>query len=153
MSELNQEEAQFVLQRIYVKDMSFESPKAPDSFLQQFKPKINLELNSSHRSIDEENFEVTLSVTVTANNEADEVIYLVEVQQAGVFMIRGMEDEGRTQALGSYCPNVLFPYARETIDNLVSKGSFPPLMLAPVNFDAVYAQAKAQAEAQSNSIQ
>ena len=153
MSELNQEEAQFVLQRIYVKDMSFESPKAPDSFLQQFKPRINLELNSSHRSIDEENFEVTLSVTVTANNEADEVIYLVEVQQAGVFMISGMEDEGRTQTLGSYCPSVLFPYARETIDNLVSKGSFPPLMLAPVNFDAVYAQAKAQAEAQSNSIQ
>ncbi|MAM81287.1 MAG: protein-export chaperone SecB [Gammaproteobacteria bacterium] len=153
MSELNQEEAQFVLQRIYVKDMSFESPKAPDSFLQQFKPKINLELNSSHRSIDEENFEVTLSVTVTANNEADEVIYLVEVQQAGVFMISGMEDEGRTQTLGSYCPSVLFPYAREAIDNLVSKGSFPPLMLAPVNFDAVYAQAKAQAEAQSNSIQ
>ena len=153
MSELNQEEAQFVLQRIYVKDMSFESPKAPDSFLQQFKPKINLELNSSHRSMDEENFEVTLSVTVTANNEADEVIYLVEVQQAGVFMISGMEDEGRTQTLGSYCPSVLFPYAREAIDNLVSKGSFPPLMLAPVNFDAVYAQAKAQAEAQSNSIQ
>ena len=153
MSELNQEEAQFVLQRIYVKDMSFESPKAPDSFLQQFKPKINLELNSSHRSIDEENFEVTLSVTVTANNEADEVIYLVEVQQAGVFMISGMEDEGRTQTLGSYCPSVLFPYAREAIDNLVSKGSFPPLMLAPVNFDAVYAQAKAQAEAKSNSIQ
>jgi preprotein translocase subunit SecB len=90
---------------------------------------------------------------VTANNEADEVIYLVEVQQAGVFMIRGMEDEGRTQTLGSYCPSVLFPYARETIDNLVSKGSFPPLMLAPVNFDAVYAQAKAQAEAKSNSIQ
>ena len=153
MSELNQEEAQFVLQRIYVKDMSFESPKAPDSFLQQFKPKINLELNSSHRSMDDENFEVTLSVTVTANNEADEVIYLVEVQQAGVFMISGMEDEGRTQTLGSYCPSVLFPYAREAIDNLVSKGSFPPLMLAPVNFDAVYAQAKAQAEAQSNSIQ
>ena len=153
MSEVNQEEAQFVLQRIYVKDMSFESPKAPDSFLQQFKPRINLELNSSHRSMDEENFEVTLSVTVTANNEADEVIYLVEVQQAGVFLIRGMEDEGRTQALGSYCPSVLFPYARESIDNLVSKGSFPPLMLAPVNFDAVYAQAKAQAEAQSNSIQ
>ncbi len=153
MSEVNQEEAQFILQRIYVKDMSFESPKAPDSFLQQFKPKINLELNASHRSMDEENFEVTLSVTVTANNEADEVIYLVEVQQAGVFMIKGMEDEGRTQTLGSYCPSVLFPYARETIDNLVSKGSFPPLMLAPVNFDAVYTQAKAQAEAQSNNIQ
>ena len=153
MSEVNQQDAQFVLQRIYVKDMSFESPKAPDAFLQQFKPRINLELNSSHRPMGEDNFEVTLSVTVTANNEAEEVIYLVEVQQAGVFLIKNMDDEGMTQTLGSFCPGVLFPYARETIDNLVTKGSFPALMLAPVNFDAVYAQAKAQAEAQTNNVQ
>ena len=153
MSEIDQREAQFVLQRIYVKDMSFESPKAPDAFLQQFKPKINLELNSSHRSMGEDNYEVTLSVTVTATNEAEEVIYLVEVQQSGVFFIKGMEDEAVTQTLGSFCPSVLFPYARETIDTIVTKGSFPALMLAPVNFDAVYAQAKAQAEAQASSIQ
>ena len=153
MSEIDQQEAQFVLQRIYVKDMSFESPKAPDAFLQQFKPKINLELNSSHRSMGEDNYEVTLSVTVTATNESEEVIYLVEVQQSGVFFIKGMEDEAVTQTLGSFCPNVLFPYARETIDTIVTKGSFPALMLAPVNFDAVYAQAKAQAEAKASSIQ
>ena len=153
MSEIDQQEAQFVLQRIYVKDMSFESPKAPDAFLQQFKPKINLELNSSHRSMGEDNYEVTLSVTVTATNESEEVIYLVEVQQSGVFFIKGMEDEAVTQTLGSFCPSVLFPYARETIDTIVIKGSFPALMLAPVNFDAVYAQAKAQAEAKASSIQ
>ena len=153
MSEVDQKEAQFVLQRIYVKDMSFESPKAPDAFLQQFKPKINLELNSSHRSMSEDNYEVTLSVTVTATNEEEEVIYLVEVEQAGGFFIKGMEDDAFTQALGSFCPSVLFPYARETIDTIVIKGSFPALMLAPVNFDAVYAQAKAQAEAQANNIQ
>jgi len=153
MSEIDQQEAQFVLQRIYVKDMSFESPKAPDAFLQQFKPKINLELNSSHRSMGEDNYEVTLSVTVTATNESEEVIYLVEVQQSGVFFIKGMEDEAVTQTLGSFCPSVLFPYARETIDTIVTKGSFPALMLAPVNFDAVYAQAKAQAEAKASSIQ
>ena len=153
MSEVDQQEAQFVLQRIYVKDMSFESPKAPDAFVQQFKPKINLELNSSHRSMGEDNYEVTLSVTVTAANEAEEGIYLVEVQQAGVFFIKGMGDEAVTQTLGSFCPSVLFPYARETIDTIVTKGSFPALMLAPVNFDAVYAQAKAQAEAQTNSVQ
>ena len=99
MSEVDQKEAQFVLQRIYVKDMSFESPKAPDAFLQQFKPKINLELNSSHRSMSEDNYEVTLSVTVTATNEEEEVIYLVEVEQAGVFFIKGMEDDAFTQAL------------------------------------------------------
>ena len=153
MSEVDQQEAQFVLQRIYVKDMSFESPKAPDAFVQKFKPKINLELNSSHRSMGEDNYEVTLSVTVTAANEAEEGIYLVEVQQAGVFFIKGMGDEAVTQTLGSFCPSVLFPYARETIDTIVTKGSFPALMLAPVNFDAVYAQAKAQAEAQANSVQ
>ena len=153
MSEVDQKEAQFVLQRIYIKDMSFESPKSPDAFLQQFKPKINLELNSSHRPMGEDNFEVTLSVTVTATNDEEEIIYLVEVQQAGVFLIKGMEDEILTQTLGSFCPSVLFPYVRETIDTIVTKGSFPPLMLAPVNFDAVYAQAKAQAEAQTNSVQ
>lgn len=145
------QEAQFVLQRIYVKDMSFESPRAPDSFLQQFKPKVNLELNSSHSRISEDNFEVVLAITVTATNEAEEVIYLVEVQQAGVFMIKGMDQENLTQTLGSFCPSVLFPYARETIDAIVTKGSFPALMLAPVNFDAVYAQAKAQAEAQAQA--
>ena len=153
MSEVDRQEAQFVLQRIYVKDMSFESPKAPDAFVQQFKPKINLELNSSHRSMGEDNYEVSLSVTVTATNEAEEVIYLVEVQQAGVFFIKGMDDETVTQTLGSFCPSVLFPYARETIDTIVTKGSFPALMLAPVNFDAVYAQAKAQAEAKAHSVQ
>ena len=149
MSEVDQKEAQFILQRIYVKDMSFESPKAPDAFLRQFKPKINLELNSSHRSMGEDNYEVTLSVTVTAANEEEEVLYLVEVAQAGVFFIKGMEDAAVTQTLGSFCPSVLFPYARETIDTIVIKGSFPALMLAPVNFDAVYAQAKAQAEGSS----
>ena len=153
MSEVDPKEAQFILQRIYIKDMSFESPKAPDAFLQQFKPKINLELNSSHRIMGDDNYEVTLSVTVTATNEKEEVLYLVEVEQAGVFFIKGMEDDAVTQTLGSFCPSVLFPYARETIDTIVIKGSFPALMLAPVNFDAVYAQAKAQAEAQANSIQ
>ena len=153
MSEVDPKEAQFILQRIYIKDMSFESPKAPDAFLQQFKPKINLELNSSHRTMGDDNYEVTLSVTVTATNEKEEVLYLVEVEQAGVFFIKGMEDDAVTQTLGSFCPSVLFPYARETIDTIVIKGSFPALMLAPVNFDAVYAQAKAQAEAQANSIQ
>ena len=152
MSEQTQE-AQFVLQRIYVKDMSFESPRAPDSFLQQFKPKINLELNSSHGLISEDNYEVVLSITITASNDAEETIYLVEVQQAGVFLVKGMDTETLQQTLGAFCPSVLFPYARETIDTIVTKGSFPALMLAPVNFDAVFAQAKLQAEAQGQTPQ
>lgn len=131
---------QFVLQRIYIKDLSFESPRAPDAFRQQWKPQVNLELNSGHKSLGDDNHEVILTLTVTAKTEADETIYLAEVQQAGVFLIKGLEGENLSQTLGAFCPNVLFPYARETLDSIVIKGSFPPLMLAPVNFDAIYEQ-------------
>jgi preprotein translocase subunit SecB len=144
---------QFVLQRIYIKDISFESPKAPEAFVKQWKPQINLELNTANRSLGEDNYEVVLSLTVTAKNEAEETIYLIELQQAGVFLLKGMDNATLSQTLGSFCPSVLFPYARETIDSVVSKGSFPPLMLAPVNFDAIYEQAKAQAESEISTIQ
>ena len=142
-----------MLQRIYVKDVSFESPKSPEAFLKKWKPKVELELNTSNVSIGEDDFEVTLGLTVTAKNEAEEVIYLIELQQSGIFLIRGMSEEGIAQTLGSFCPNVLFPYAREAIDSIVTKGSFPPLMLAPVNFDAIYAQARARSEAETAPIQ
>ena len=152
MSEQAQEST-FALQRIYVKDVSFESPKAPDAFLKQWKPNVGLELNVSNASIGEDNFEVTLGLTVTAKNEAEEVFYLVELQQSGIFVIKGVTEEELTRTLGCFCPAVLFPYARETIDSIVIKGSFPPLMLAPINFDAIYAQAKARGEAETASIQ
>jgi preprotein translocase subunit SecB len=136
----DQTSAQFALQRIYIKDLSFESPRSPQAFKQQWQPQINLELNSSNTRIDENLFEVVLSLTITANNEDEEVIFLAELQQAGIFHIQGLAEEPLAQTLGSFCPNVLCPYARETIDSLVTKGSFPPLMLAPVNFDAIYAE-------------
>ena len=91
-------------------------------------------------------YEVTLKITITARNETDEVMYLTEVQQSGIFLIKGLENAALMQTLGAFCPSVLFPYARETIDNLVIKGSFPPLMLAPVNFDAIYEQSRQQRE-------
>jgi preprotein translocase subunit SecB len=147
------QEATFVLQRIYVKDMSFESPRSPEVFLKEWTPSVGLELNVSNVSIGEDNFEVTLGLTVTAKNDAEEVIYLIELQQSGIFVIKGVTEEVLAQTLGSFCPNVLFPYARETIDSIVTKGSFSPLMLAPMNFDAIYAQAKATDEAQTASIQ
>ena len=147
------QEATFVLQRIYVKDMSFESPRSPDAFLKQWKPSVGLELNVSNVSIGEDNFEVTLGLTVTAKNEVEEVIYLIEIQQSGIFLIKGMTEQALGQTLGSFCPSLLFPYAREAIDSIVTKGSFPPLMLAPVNFDAIYAQASARAEAATAPIQ
>ncbi len=142
--------AQFSLQRIYLKDLSFESPKAPGTFRTQWKPKVNLELNSRYAEIEESHFEVVLSLTATTRDESEEVIYLVEIQQAGIFMIKGLEGDALEQTLGSFCPNVLFPYAREAIDSIVTRGSFPPLMLAPVNFDAIFEQARAQRAAQQN---
>ena len=136
----NQTQPQFALQRIYVKDLSFESPNAPLVFPEQWKPQVNLDLNTAHTKISDNQYEVVLSLTVTAKL-GDTVAYIVEVQQAGVFLVHGIEGPQLGQMLGAYCPTILFPYARETIDNVVNKGSYPALMLAPVNFDAIYAQA------------
>jgi preprotein translocase subunit SecB len=139
-------QAQFALQRIFVKDVSFESPKSPEVFRAQWQPKVNLEINSSHKNLEDDLYQVTLQVTVTARDEADEVVYLTEIQQAGIFLIKGLEAEPLLQTLGAFCPSVLFPYAREAVDGLVVKGSFPPLMLAPVNFDAIYEQSRQKRE-------
>lgn len=136
----NQNQPQFALQRIYVKDLSFESPNSPLVFQEQWKPQVNLDLNTSHNKLSDNQYEVVLSLTVTAKID-EKTAYLVEIQQAGVFLVHGIEGPQLGQMLGAYCPTILFPYAREAIDGIVSKGSFPALMLAPVNFDAIYAQA------------
>ena len=144
-----QVQPQFQMQRIYTKDISFESPATPDVFRKQWQPKVNVDLNTKSEGIDEEgNFEVVLSVTVTTKVE-EETAFLVEVQQAGIFSIKGFEGEDLRRVLGTAAPNILFPYAREAIDTLCVKGGFPPVMLAPVNFDALYQQALAQAQAQA----
>ena len=131
---------QFALQRIYVKDLSFEVPGAPDAFTGEWKPDIKLDLNTKNSKISEDTFEVVLNITVTATN-LDKVAFLAEVQQSGIFLIKGMPPEQMQHLMGAYCPNVLFPYAREAISDLVNRGSFPQLLLAPVNFDALYAEA------------
>ena len=134
---------QFSLQRIYVKDISFESPNAPSVFQQPFKPKVGLDLDTTSQSVGEDLYEVVVKVTAqVSNNEDGATAFLVEVEQGGLFRIAGLEGEQLDHTLGAFCPNVLFPYARECIDNLVNRGSFPPLMLAPVNFEAMYAQKK-----------
>ncbi len=152
MSEQNSEQptAEFALQRLYMKDSSFESPRAPEIFRTQWKPKVNLELNTGSSQLEDNLYEVVLTLTATARDDADEVVYLVEIQQAGIFMIKGIEGENLARTIGTLCPNVLFPYGREAIDSVVTKGSFPPLMLAPVNFDAIYEQAVVQAKQQQN---
>ena len=143
----------FALQRIYLKDVSFESPRAPHAFPNNWKPKVDLEINIGNTVLENDNYEVVLSATVTVKDESDQVNYLVELQQAGIFLLRGMDTETRHQMLGSFCPSLLFPYVREAIDSIVTKGSFPPLMLSPVNFEAIYQQAKAQAEVKNASVQ
>lgn len=138
-----QPQLQFSLQRIYVKDISFESPNAPTVFQQPFKPKVSLDLNTTSEQVGENLYEVVVKVTAqVAHAETGTTSFLVEVEQGGLFRIAGLEGEQLDHTLGAFCPNVLFPYARECIDNLVNRGSFPPLMLAPVNFEAMYAQKK-----------
>lgn len=130
---------QFSLQRIYVRDLSFEAPKSPAIFRQQWEPSVSLDLNTRQKQLDGDFHEVVLTLSVTVKN-VEEVAFIAEVQQAGIFMIKGLEAGAMSHTLGAFCPNILFPYARETLDNLVTRGSFPALMLAPVNFDALYAQ-------------
>jgi preprotein translocase subunit SecB len=145
-----QPQQQFALQRIYVKDLSFETPQGPSVFTKQWQPKVHMDLNTKNTKLDENNHEVVLTLTVTAKLE-DEAAFLIEVQQAGVFLCKGLDGPALQQVLGAVCPNILFPYARETIDAMVVKGSFPPLMLAPVNFDALYQQALKQQQEQQTA--
>ena len=130
---------QFSLQRIFVKDLSFEAPKSPEIFREDWSPEVEMDLNTRQRALEGDFHEVVLTITVTVKT-ADEVAFIVEVQQAGIFLIQGLDEASKGHALGAFCPGLLFPYARETIDSLVVRGSFPALMLAPVNFDALYAQ-------------
>lgn len=135
----NQVEQQFNIQKIYIKDVSFESPSSPAVFTEDWKPESNLELNTNGKKLEDNVYEVVLSLTVTVKNN-DKVAHLVEIQQAGIFSIAGFSDADLSHMLGSFCPNILFPYAREAVSDLVTRGGFPQLLLAPVNFDALYAQ-------------
>lgn len=130
---------QFSLQRIYVKDLSFEAPKSPEIFRAEWSPSVELDLNTRQRQLEGDFHEVVLTLSVTVKT-ADEVAFIAEVQQAGIFLIQGLDPASMSHTLGAFCPNILFPYAREALDSLVVRGSFPALMLSPVNFDALYAQ-------------
>lgn len=130
---------QFEIQRIYVKDLSYEAPNTPHTFSEDWKPEVQLNLETKSNRIQENIHEVVLSVTATVTSNKKSA-FLVEVHQAGIFQIAGLPNEQLRQMLGSFCPNILFPYAREVISDVVVRGGFPQLLLAPVNFDALYAQ-------------
>jgi len=133
---------EFLIQKIYVKDLSFEAPASPGIFLKEWKGETNVQLNTKARALNEPEgvFEVELGLTVTTGTTPTETAYLVEIKQAGVFVARGFPEEQRAHLLGAYCPNLLFPFAREVVADLVMKGGFPQMLLQPINFDALYAQ-------------
>jgi len=137
---MSEQQKNFVIQKLYLKDVSFESPNSPAIFSEQdWQPEINVQLNTESNALAENVAEVILNITVTATHQ-EKTAFLVELKQAGVFTLEGFNEEEKGGMLGSYCPNVLFPFAREAISELVSKGGFPQLLLAPVNFDALYQQ-------------
>lgn len=131
---------QLILQKIYVKDLSFESPKAPMVFTTNVSPQTQLNVRSSAQEVAPDTTEVTLTITVEAKDK-DATLFLAEVAQAGIFFVQGYTADERSILIGSFCPNTLYPFAREAISELVIKGGFPPLLLQPLNFDAIYAQA------------
>lgn len=132
-------ETQFMIQRVYVKDVSFETKNTPAVFQQEWKPDLSLNIQVENEKLDENIHEVVLTVTATVKNQ-DETAFLVEIKQAGIFTITGAPEQQLAHLLGSFCPSLLFPYAREAITSEVVRGSFPQLILAPINFDAIYMQ-------------
>lgn len=133
----------FQIAKIYFRDVSFEAPSAPQIFQLEWQPQVDVELSSSASRIEENTFDVVLTVTVTAKND-EQTAYLCEVKQGGVFRIEGFHSEDLDRILGAYCPAQLFPFAREAINDLVVKGGFPQLLLAPINFEALYVQQRQQ---------
>ena len=132
-------EKQFSIQKIYTKDMSFETPNSPKVFTEKWEPSVDFNLVSHVEPLEGPLYAVALTVTITVKNEA-KTAYLVEVNQAGIFSLSGFSDKEMGPMVGSFCPNILFPYAREAVSDIVAKGGFPQLLLAPVNFDALYGQ-------------
>ncbi len=133
------DQAQFTIQKIYVKDVSFEVPGAPQVFNEPGQPQLELSLNQKVAKVADNLFEVSLAVTLTCKI-GEKTIYLAEVDQAGLFGLGGFDDRTLDMMLGTYCPNVLFPYVRQAIGELVSNGGFPPFYLQPINFEALYAE-------------
>lgn len=143
--------AQLSLQKVYIKDVSFEAPGAPQIFQDQGQPQIQLNLSQQIGALAENIYEVVLTVTVTCKL-AEKTAYLAEVQQAGVFGLSGFDNQNRDAVLATYCPNVLFPYARQVVSDLIQNGGFPPFLMQPINFESLYAeQARRRAEGTPNN--
>ena len=149
---MSDEQPAFSIEKIYVKDLSLELPNAPQVFLQGDAPQLEVQLGTASQSVDGVLFEVEVSVTVTAR-AGDKTAFLVEVVQAALFQIRGVPESDIPALLGVVCPNVLFPYARETVSDLVTRAGFPPVLLSPINFELLHQQRLAEAEQEASRIQ
>lgn len=153
MSEEETPTKQIIIQKLYIKDASFESPNTPNVFKGgEWNPKTDLNLSSSHVPYEDDTHEVVLTITVEAKDE-DNVIFLVELKQAGLFQINGYEEKELETIIGIFCPNTLFPYARESIANIITKGGFPEFLLQPINFDALYNESKKRAASPTADIE
>ncbi len=143
MNEKNQEQgAVFNLEKIYLKDASYEAPQAPQVFAEQETPEVGVQLEIEHKKFDQDFFEVVLVATVTAKLQ-DKVVFLIETKEAGLFRIRGVPDAELEKVLEIACPNILLPFIREVINDLTQKGGFPQLLINPINFEALYQQKRA----------
>ena len=150
--ETNRNEAQVRIERLYLKDASFESPGSPAVFTESFQPQNQVDINTSVNTQGEGRHEVVLSVTVTARRDEERVAFIAEAQYAGLFTITGVSEDQLRHVLGVFCPSTLFPYVRESLDGLVVKGGFPALQLAPINFEVLYAQAMQQQAQQNQDV-
>jgi preprotein translocase subunit SecB len=143
---------QMHLERIYLKDASFESPNSPQVFTGKWQPEVKVDINTKASALEANRHEVVLKITVEASVEDVGIGFIAEVHQAGIFVIEGANVDQRRQVLGIMCPSTLFPYVRESIDSLVVKGGFPPLNIAPVNFEVVYAEAMKRSAAEQPQV-
>ena len=134
----------FSVEKLYVKDLSLEVPHAPKIFLEQETPEVDMRINTTASQIEENFYECVVTVTVTAKLADNRVVFLNEVSQAGIFRLENIPENDVNMLLGVACPNILFPYAREAVSSTVTRAGFPPVLLAPINFDALYSQAQAQ---------
>lgn len=132
-------EPQFEINRIYIKDLSVETPNSPEIFKHAWEPEVNLQLDNALQELEDDLYEVSLTVTVTATIK-EKTVYVVEIEKAGIFTLKGFDNQQKSYLIGAMIPNILFPYARETISSLTQKAGFPPMLLNPIDFNAIYQQ-------------
>lgn len=143
-----QEAPSFAIEKLYVKDLSVEVPNAPAVFLEQEAPEVGIQLQTGVQGLGDDAFEVTLTITVTAKR-TEKTVFLVEVGQSGIFRVKNVPQENLEPLLSIACPNILFPYAREVVSDAVSRAGFAPVILQPVNFEALYAARAQQMQAEA----